>query len=198
MKGERDERALSREISALTAEICGYRQERKAEFDWLRSQCGLATKQDLEQILDLLRRILGCKKQEQKGLFMLTVGLDEPITKENMEVTWAKPIKPGFRRPFTLTPDEAVDVRGDGSFAGWEAVEGDSTALIKPESTAKSIQGYINGDGALGAKRIRLKVDGHVGDGDVEITLDVLFQVASADATTLTVAEGVDEPIPGV
>lgn len=152
----------------------------------------------VREVLDLLCRILGCKKQQQQRLFVLTVEPDEPIKKDNMEVTWTKPIKPGFRRPFTLTPDEAVDMRGDGSFAGWEAVEGDSTALIKPESTNKSIQGYINGDGALGAKRIRLKVDGHVGDGEVEITLDVLFQVASADATTLTIAEGADEPIPGV
>lgn len=50
MKGEKDERTLSRAISALAAELCGYRQERKTEFEWVRSTYGLATKADLKEM----------------------------------------------------------------------------------------------------------------------------------------------------
>lgn len=107
-----------------------------------------------------------------------------------------KPIKPGFRRPFTITPDEAVDVRSDGSFFAVETVAGDSTVTIDPTSTATALKGWFNGDGATGDKSFRISADGHIGDGDIAVTLDVDYTVATPDATLLTLAEGVDEPIP--
>lgn len=114
-------------------------------------------------------------------------------------VNLTKPLKPGFRRPISLAADEELDVRGDGSFAAVEVVEGDSTASIKPDSTKTQINAFLNGDGALGDKVIRIKADGHIGDGEAEISVDIGFTVAHPDATAFgTPQEGVDEPIPGV
>lgn len=109
----------------------------------------------------------------------------------------SKPIKPGFRRPFTITPDEAVDVNDSGTFVKVEIVTGDSTVTIDPASTATSIKGYINGDGATGSKAVRFIADGHVGEGDQPVSLDVEFDVSNPDATSLAnFVEGTDEPIP--
>jgi len=107
-----------------------------------------------------------------------------------------KPLKPGFRRPFTITPDEAVDVNDSGTFVKVEIVAGDSTVTIDPASTATSIKGWLNGDGATGDKAVRFTADGHLGDGDQPVSLDVEYTVANPDATTLGFAEGTDEPIP--
>lgn len=108
-----------------------------------------------------------------------------------------KPIKPGFRRPFTITPDEPVDAQADGSFYRVETIAGDSTVTIDPTSTATSLKGYLNGDGATGEKAIRIVADGHVGDGEVAVSLDVEFTVNTPDATSLAAfVEGTDEPIP--
>jgi hypothetical protein len=108
----------------------------------------------------------------------------------------AKPIKPGFRRPFTITPDEPVDINDSGTFVKVEVVAGDSTVTIDPTSTATSIKGWLNGDGATGAKFVRFTADGHLGEGDQPVSLDVEYTVANPDATVLGFAEGADEPIP--
>lgn len=139
------------------------------------------------------------KKKPKQRLFVFATGHDEKIPQETpMEVTLAKPIKPGFRRSFTVGTDEAVDKQADGSYARTEVVEGDSRAPeILPTSTDKLLQGWIYGDGSVGAKKVRVTVDGHVGEGDVAITLDISYQVASADATEFVgFTEGPDEPIP--
>lgn len=68
MKGDRNDHELAKEISALTSEICGYRQERKNEFDWLRSQCGLATKQDLDRMKECILMKLSELKTEVAGI----------------------------------------------------------------------------------------------------------------------------------
>lgn len=108
-----------------------------------------------------------------------------------------KPLKPGFRRPFTITPDEPVDVNDSGTFVKVENVAGDSTVTIDPTSTATSIKGWINGDGATGDKAVRFVADGHLGDGDQPVSLDVEFTVANPDATILGFSEGAaDELIP--
>lgn len=108
-----------------------------------------------------------------------------------------KPIKPGFRRPFTITPDEPVDLMENGQFFVADVVEGNSSVTYDPSSTAESLKGWLNGDGDLGAKQIRIRADGHVGDGDAPVTLDVEFEVAHPDATSLDkFVEGTDEPIP--
>lgn len=118
-----------------------------------------------------------------------------PIPKDNnMKLT--KPIKPGFRRPFTVTPDEAVDVRPDGTFFAVEILAGDSTVTIDPSSTATALKGWFNGDGATGEKAVKIIADGHLGEGEISVTLDVEYTVATPDATLLTLAEGTDEPIP--
>jgi hypothetical protein len=135
------------------------------------------------------------KPKNRFGLIL--VGPDERI--KMPLVTLTKPIKPGFRRPISLVPDEEVDVRPDGSFATAEVVEGDSTVSIRPSSTSKQIDAYINGDGSTGNKTIRITSDGHIGDGDVSISQDIAFVVAHPDATAFgPVVEGTDEPIPGV
>lgn len=108
-----------------------------------------------------------------------------------------KPIKPGYRRPFTITPDEPVDVRADGTFWASEILTGDSTVTYDPASTATSLQGWFNGDGSTGAKSVRLKADGHLGEGELEVTLDVDYVVSTPDATSISaLVEGTDELIP--
>lgn len=145
---------------------------------------------------DLLR-FLECTKQKPKVRFwILTEGQDEPIPKA-AHMKLSKPIKPGFRRPITITPDEDVDVNNSGTFLAIENVTGDSTTTVDPASTAKSLKFYINGDGSTGDKAIRVSADGHIGDGDQPVTLDIEFTVATPDATSLAnLVEGVDEPIP--
>lgn len=114
-----------------------------------------------------------------------------------MEIILTKPIKPGFRRAFTLTPDEPVDTQPGGGFVTVSPLSGDSTVTIDPASTASSIKGWLNGDGAVGEKAVRFTADGHIGEGDVQVTLDVKFTVATPDATTLGfVTADTDEPIP--
>jgi len=139
------------------------------------------------------------KHKHKHRLFVFATGHDEQIPKETpMEVTLAKPIKPGFRRSFTVSTDEAVDKQPDGTFAKSETLEGDSTAaVILPESTSTLLKGWIYGDGSIGTKKTRITVDGHVGDGDVPITLDISYEVQSPDATAFTdFKEGADELIP--
>ncbi len=141
------------------------------------------------------------KKHKKKRLFLVVfqTGHDEPIErKTTMEVTLQKPIKPGFRRAFTVGTDEAVDKQADGSYAKTEVLSGDSRApTINDTSTATSISGWIYGDGATGSKKVRISADGHVGEGEVAITLDVSYEVASPDATSFVgFQEGADEAIP--
>jgi hypothetical protein len=140
------------------------------------------------------------KKNKPIRLIVFATGHDERIPKEppDMEVTLAKSLKPGFRRAFTVGIDEAVDKQPDGSYAKSEVLEGDSRAAeILAESTATLLKGWIYGDGSIGKKKDRITVDGHVGDGDVSITLDVSYEVASPDATEFqNFTEGADEPIP--
>lgn len=84
-----------------------------------------------------------------------------------------------------------------GAFLTIENVTGDSTTTVDPTSTAKSLKFWVNGDGSTGDKAIRVSADGHVGDGEQTVTLDIEFTVANKDATSLAnVTEGVDEPIP--
>lgn len=145
---------------------------------------------------DLLCKIVGCKHNKPKVRFWtISFDADEPLPKaQHMQLT--KPIKPGFRRPFTITPDEDVDVNDTGTFVKVENVLGDSTVTIDPASTAKSIKGWLNGDGATGTKAVRFSADGHVGPDEQVITLDVEYEVSTPDATTLGFVEGVDEVIP--
>ena len=143
---------------------------------------------------NLLCGLLKCEKQKVR-IWTLTEGQDEPIQK-GQHMKLSKPIKPGFRRPLTLTPDEAVDKGADGTFAQTEVLSGDSQFVYNPESTEKSIKVWAYGDGALGDKAARLTVDGHIGDGEQPVSLDIEWTVASPDATALTLVEGADEPIP--
>ena len=145
----------------------------------------------------LFCKFIGCIKEKPAvRTWVLALEPDEPIpSKQTMKLT--KPIKPGFRRPFTITPDEAVDVNASGTYVAVEIVTGDSTVTIDPASTSTSIKGWINGDGATGDKAVRFTADGHVGEGDQAVTLDVEFTVANPDATSLAAfVEGVDELIP--
>ena len=122
-----------------------------------------------------------------------------------MAFTLATPIKPGFRRKLTIVPDAPVDKLVDGGYASVEILQGDSSFKIAPPppvnpgdpvSTDKSIVSWAYGDGSLGDKVARVHCDGHVGEGVADVMIDIMWTVAQADATTLTVTEGADEPIP--
>ena len=113
-----------------------------------------------------------------------------------MLVTLTKPIKPGYRRPITIRPDAPVDVLEGGGYAKATVLQGDSTAVIREESTATEIKAFINGDGSLGTKLVQIEVDGALGERKVSLTLDIAFEVAHPDATSLVLEEGEDEVIP--
>jgi len=141
----------------------------------------------------------GKRKKHKKRSFhvwLLSTGPDEPIEKSHMIIN-LKPIKPGFRRPFTLTTDEPVDLRADGvSYFSATPTKGDSTIVFTSQSPTGAT-GFVNGDGAIGDKVVQIAADAHVGEGDVEITLDVTYTVANPDATEIGFKEGgPDEPIP--
>lgn len=133
-------------------------------------------------------------------IVLVVIDSDEKMKGNMPQVTLTKPIKPGFRRLITVIPDAPVDALPDGSFAELTIQAGDSTLKNNPASTATAIKVWVNGDGGLGRKEGRVRVDGHVGDGDVEITVDLVWEVAIPDATTLTVQEPdptvADEAIP--
>ena len=164
------------------------------------SQAVLRLLLHLQEILERVVRLESRSRHErrQPSLWLVTIEPDEKMKgPQHMKVTLTKPLKPGFRRPITLVPDEDVDQRADGSFAEVTTLSGDSTGTVDPSSTAKQIKAFVNGDGALGTKVVQFKADGHIGDGDVEVTLDVEYVVAHPDATELKLTEGTtDEPIP--
>lgn len=138
-----------------------------------------------------------CHKPKTKArLLIVTFDPDELIPKKKMKLT--RPIKPGYRRPFTITPDEPVDVNETGTFFKSQIVAGDSTVTLDPASTPTSLKGWINGDGATGEKSVRFVADGHLGAGEQEVSIDVEFSVATPDATLLSFTEGTDELIPPV
>jgi hypothetical protein len=135
-------------------------------------------------------------KRTKNRLWLLATGPDELIEKENMIVN-LKPIAPGFRRPFTLLTDEAVDLRPDGvNYFTAVPTQGDST-IVFTSQTPTTAAGFVNGDGAIGDKVVQISADAHVGEGDVEITLDVAYTVQNPDATAIGFTlGGPDEPIP--
>lgn len=155
----------------------------------------MTLKGSASDIRELLCKVICGKQHKQVRFWTVTEGQDERIPSAKMKLS--KPIKPGFRRPITITPDEPVDVNNSGTFLSIENVTGDSTTTVDPTSTATSLKFWINGDGSLGSKAIRVSADGHVGDGEVTVTLDIEFEVANPDATSLAnLVEGADEPIP--
>lgn len=157
--------------------------------------CGHGIVKALERLTCVVEGILQSLKKPKTRL-SIEFGKDEPIPKEpHMKLT--KPIKPGFRRPFTITPDEPVDVNSAGTYVQVNVLAGDSTVTIDAAgTTATSIKGWLNGDGAVGPKSVEFIVDGHVGEGDQQVALTVDFDVSTPDATTLGFVEGTDEPIP--
>ena len=122
----------------------------------------------------------------------------EPIQKERPKMDTLKlgQIPLGQRLPVDFVPDEKVDVKSDGKFASVTILDGDSTAQIADGSTDSSWRAYFNGDGAIGLKSAEVAADGHVGDGDVEVTQRVEWEVISKDATSFTATVGKLEPIP--
>jgi len=104
------------------------------------------------------------------------------------------PIKPGFRRPFTVTTDENVES------PVFTTTLGDATGTLDPAVAfpGNTIKGWINGDGSLDVDQsVRLTVDAHVGEGAVDLALDFDFQIKHPDATAFgTPSFGPDEPIP--
>lgn len=156
----------------------------------------------IHEFREVLCRTLGCSKPKPKVRLLVVEieGEDEPIPNASMRVKLSKPIKPGQRRRVNITPDEKVDKRADGTFAAIEAVEGDSTVIVRPESTEDKIRLFVNGDGTLGTGKVaRVVADGHVGEGEATISLELEWDVVHPDATQFNPAieeEGADEDIP--
>jgi hypothetical protein len=146
-------------------------------------------------VRELLCYWIGCPKPKTK---VWTIHFEPDQKMKVIHMILTKPITPGFRRPFTITPDEAVDQAEDGSFFAVEVLDdGDSSVTLDPESTATSLRGWLNGDGSTGSKRVRFSADGRLGEGEQPVTLEVEYTVATPDATSLdNFVEGADEPIP--
>ncbi len=165
-----------------------------------RLDAGGVKLKDLQALEARLTALLKPCEQHSKPprLIVFATGPDAPMKGKIVLLTLKKPIAPGFRRPFTVGFDEDVDVLPDGSYVKSEVVDGDSSAPTIKTSTARSVEGWINGDGALGKKLVRLTADGHVNEGEVPITLDVAYDVAHPDATEFKnfVEGGTDEQIP--
>jgi len=161
---------------------------------WLYVRCLMKAFRDL-----IINIGSGCTHKPCSPLTILE-GQDEPIPKkEPMLVTLSKPIKPGFRRPLTLVPDEALDSMTGGVFATSEKLSGTSTFIIDPSSTEKAIKAFAYGDGPLEDNVARVHADGHIGEGVAEVTIDIGWTVAHPDATGFgPVIEGPDEAIPVV
>lgn len=131
-----------------------------------------------------------CPKPKPSVLTIM-LGPDERIKKGPMTpiVLNLPPLNAGFRRPFTITADEAVEN------ARVEILAGDSTATVQQDSP-KVLSGFLNGDGSTGVKEVDVVVDGHIGDGEVELRLKLNFNVQSPDATDLGFVAQPDEKIP--
>lgn len=162
----------------------------------------LATKHDLHVVQKtILHAIHGhCKTQKPVLVRLLVVVRPQERMKETrpMDPIELGQIALGFRVPVDFTPDKAVDLRDGVNYASVTVDSGDSTASVAPGSTPTSFRAYFNGDGALGLKSATIAADGHIGDGDVEITQRVNWEVISTDATTFTNVVGPAEPIPTV
>lgn len=130
----------------------------------------------------------------------------EPIQKKDttMDPINLGKIPLGQRLPVQIVPDEPVDVKPDGNFAAVAILSGDSSASVANgsdpiparRSTPTSSFVYFNGDGAVGPKSATVSVDGHVGDGDVEVTQEFDWEVISPDATAFKATPSPLEPIP--
>jgi len=148
----------------------------------------------LKQFLALLRRWLGSNNATRLSVVeALTDEIIKKGRKRKMQHILKKPIKPGYRRKLILTPDAPVDAQGDGKFAHVGIVAGDSTLTYGENSTAEKIEIYVNGDGSLGNKQGQVKVDGHVGEGEAVIVLDLFWEVAHPDATSFSGIEEAEE-----
>jgi hypothetical protein len=100
------------------------------------------------------------------------------------EYTVTTPVPPGKGYALRIATDEAVDAQPDGSFAVSSVISGDSLAPnIMPTSTNKLLDVVLRGDGAVGLKEVEVRVDAHVGTGDVPLALRVKYTVDSKDAT---------------
>lgn len=129
-----------------------------------------------------------CNEPKPKDrLWVFATGDDRPIKEKPMEIQLARPIAPGFERYFSVSTDEPVDKREDGTFFVTATVEGDSAAPTIETQTDKSVTGWIRGDGTLSSapndKVVEVRADGHVGEGDVPIALRIRYTVAHKDAT---------------
>lgn len=101
----------------------------------------------------------------------------------------------GFRDIYEGKADEDVEN------AEIIAVRGDSTQSVKLLD-AKTVELTVNGDGSVGPddeptlNAFQVKVDGHIGDGEVGIVTDFEYNVVSKDATEVAFTKVRREPIP--
>jgi len=163
------------------------------------------TRETLEQEMSLLadeimklRRVLE-KKQPVRRLVIILHPLEPIIGKEqrkSMNPLDLGKIPLGQRMPVDFVPNEPVDVKSDGSYGSVTILSGDASAQVAPGSTPEKFTVYFNGDGALGKKSAKVAVDGHVGDGDVEVEQEIDWEVISPDATAFTATPRALEPIP--
>lgn len=104
-------------------------------------------------------------------------------------------IPKGFRDVYQGVADEAIEnpeivpVRGDST---------QSIRLVDP----KTVELIVNGDGSVNpdddptGNAFQVKVDGHIGSGEVAIVSDFEYNTVSPDATTISFTKTRREPIP--
>jgi len=104
-------------------------------------------------------------------------------------------IPKGFRDIYEGKADEAIET------PTIVAVRGDSTQTVKLVDS-KTLELTVNGDGSVNpddeptGNAFQVKVDGHIGDGDVEIVTDFEYNTISNDATSVSFTKLRREPIP--
>ena len=75
---------------------------------------------------------------------------------------------------------------------------GDSTQSVVKAKT-KTLELIVNGDGAVGGNSaFAVQVDGHIGDGEVDIVNEFDYDTISADATAVSFTKVRREKIPTV
>lgn len=145
-----------------------------------------------------LAEACGATHKHRSWRLVVAIHPAEPIQQkeQNMIPLNLGTIPLGQRVPVDFVPDEPVDAKPDGAFGSVSVTSGDSTAQVAPGSTSTLFRVYFNGDGAVGKKSAKVAVDGHVGDGDVEIEQEIDWEVTSPDATTFAATVLPAEPIP--
>ena len=116
---------------------------------------------------------------------------DEVIIKDTMpRLVITKPIKPGFKRKIKLTSDEPLDLKSEGVYFEVAKVSGDADLPVADGAQSPGAANFwlLGSTGAsIGTPQVfSFSGDGHVGDGEAVIAVEVEYTVNHPDATEIT------------